>query len=95
MIGAARFFDVLRQLNGLVAGTAGMAWWRFLIYNGIGALLWVGVWGLGVYLAGRQLNDALAVIKHLEPWFVTLTVTAAGVLLAYLWLRRNSPGSSR
>jgi membrane protein DedA with SNARE-associated domain len=40
----ARFFSILRQLNGIVAGTLGMSWWRFLLFNGIGAALWVTVW---------------------------------------------------
>jgi len=39
----ARFFPVLRQLNGVVAGALGMSWWRFLLFNAIGAALWVGV----------------------------------------------------
>ncbi len=26
----ARFFNILRQLNGIVAGMLGMSWWRFL-----------------------------------------------------------------
>src|SRR5262245_26377061 len=40
----ARFFPVLRQLNGIVAGALGMSWWRFLLFNAIGAALWVGAW---------------------------------------------------
>ena len=35
----ARFFPVLRQLNGIAAGSADMDWQRFLIYNALGALL--------------------------------------------------------
>ena len=41
----ARFFALLRQLNGIVAGTVGMVWWRFLSYNAVGAALWVSAWG--------------------------------------------------
>jgi membrane protein YqaA with SNARE-associated domain len=37
----ARFFNVLRQLNGVVAGTLEMDWWRFLLFNAIGRALWV------------------------------------------------------
>jgi membrane protein DedA with SNARE-associated domain len=45
----ARFVNILRQLNGIVAGTLGMHWLRFLLYNAIGAALWVGFWVLGPY----------------------------------------------
>jgi membrane protein DedA with SNARE-associated domain len=56
----ARFFVVVRQLNGLVAGTVGMGWWRFLACNAIGAALWVGAWGFGVYYFGQTLGDVAA-----------------------------------
>jgi membrane protein DedA with SNARE-associated domain len=36
----ARFFSILRQLNGIVAGILGMSWWRFLLFNAIGGALW-------------------------------------------------------
>ncbi|WP_018185472.1 DedA family protein [Kaistia granuli] len=47
----ARFVNVLRQLNGLVAGAVAMPWPRFLVANTIGAAAWVLVWGVGPYLA--------------------------------------------
>jgi membrane protein DedA with SNARE-associated domain len=46
----ARFIVVLRQLNGLVAGTMEMPFRRFASANMVGACLWVGAWGGGTYL---------------------------------------------
>jgi membrane protein DedA with SNARE-associated domain len=43
IIVVARFIEGLRQANGIVAGTTGMRWWRFLIFNALGAALWVGI----------------------------------------------------
>ena len=41
-----QFFVILRQFNGIVAGTAGKyVRPRFFIYNAIGSALWVGFWG--------------------------------------------------
>lgn len=40
----ARFFVFLRQLNGVLAGSLGLPWWRFLAANMVGGALWVGVW---------------------------------------------------
>jgi membrane protein DedA with SNARE-associated domain len=48
----ARFFVILRQLNGLIAGSMKMPWPRFLLANMVGAALWVAVWGLGPYFFG-------------------------------------------
>lgn len=46
----ARFVVVLRQLNGLLAGTVHMPWLHFLPANAVGAGLWTLIWGLGPYL---------------------------------------------
>src|SRR4030095_7309468 len=40
----ARFFSILRQLNGILAGMLGMSWWRFVLFDAVGAALWVMVW---------------------------------------------------
>jgi membrane protein DedA with SNARE-associated domain len=50
----ARFVVVLRQFNGIVAGTLGMPWWRFTLLNALGAALWVGFWGGLAYALGRR-----------------------------------------
>ena len=50
MVLTARFIVVLRQLNGIVAGSAGMPWHRFVVANALGAMLWAGLWSFGPYL---------------------------------------------
>ena len=60
----ARFFEGARQLNGIISGSAGMRWLYFLIYNLIGAALWVGVWGFGAYMLGSRLFKYIPVIKN-------------------------------
>src|SRR5690349_5042044 len=37
IIVVARFVEGLRQANGIIAGTTGMQWRRFLLFNAIGA----------------------------------------------------------
>jgi membrane protein DedA with SNARE-associated domain len=49
MVLGARFVVVLRQLNGLVAGSAGMPWHHFVVANAVGSALWAGLWTLGPY----------------------------------------------
>lgn len=39
IIVVARFIEGLRQANGIIAGTSGMRWARFLLFNAIGAAL--------------------------------------------------------
>jgi len=75
----ARFFPVLRQLNGIVAGSAGMGWKRFAVYNALGALLWVSAWSAGVYYFGKQIEAWLLRVHTAELW---LTGALALILLA-------------
>ena len=56
IITIARFIEVLRQVNGIVAGTTGLRWRRFLAFNALGAALWVGTWVSLGYLAGNQVH---------------------------------------
>ena len=49
LVMAARFIVVLRQLNGLVAGSMAMPWFRFVAANAVGAILWTALWTLGPY----------------------------------------------
>lgn len=56
----ARFVVVLRQLNGLIAGSMNMPWHKFLAANATGAALWALVWSLGPYFFGDLFGvDAL------------------------------------
>ncbi len=50
----ARFIEGARQLNGIIAGSAGMNWMRFLLYNSVGAALWILFWGYGSYILGGR-----------------------------------------
>ncbi|MPZ37519.1 MAG: DedA family protein [Rhizobiales bacterium] len=49
IVATARFVAILRQLNGVVAGTLAMPWLHFVAANAIGAALWTAVWTLGPY----------------------------------------------
>jgi membrane protein DedA with SNARE-associated domain len=52
----ARFVEGLRQANGIVAGTTGMRWSRFLSFNALGAALWVAVWTSVGYFSGSRID---------------------------------------
>ncbi|MDG4801379.1 DedA family protein [Micromonospora sp. WMMD980] len=82
LVAAARFVDGLRQFNGVVAGTTGMPWRRFVTWNALGAAAWVGLWATVGYLAGDH-QRALVVDLHRFQWYliaaaVVLTLTGVG-----------------
>jgi membrane protein DedA with SNARE-associated domain len=50
----ARFFNILRQLNGVVAGSLEMDWRRFLVFNSLGGALCEAVFRHQVLDWGRR-----------------------------------------
>ena len=85
----ARFLDGPRQLNGLLAGMLEMPFWVFTLFNVIGALLWVGVWGLGTYFLWEHIVTVHSLLSHLNPWAVAVAALAVLAMLGYLFgLRR-------
>lgn len=70
----ARFIEGLRQANGIIAGASTMRWPTFLIFNIIGAALWVTVWSLVGYFGGSHIQTFL----HYQL-YVTIAVAVAVV----------------
>ncbi len=86
----ARFVDGLRQLNGIVAGLLQLPWGRFTTVNILGALLWVGFWGLGSYFLRREVSQVHLTLRQVEPWIAGLALFAFLLLIVYaLWHKRN------
>jgi membrane protein DedA with SNARE-associated domain len=83
IIVVARFIDGLRQLNGVIAGITAMPWRTFLIYNAIGAALWVGWWTTISYFLGVHLVEIIE-HAHRYKWLaIAIILLAVG---AYVWL---------
>ena len=85
IVSLARFFEVLRQLNGVVAGISGMHWLQFLVFNAVGATLWVGLWGVGAYFLGEHLETALHVFQNFEPYVIGTALLALAATAVYLF----------
>jgi membrane protein DedA with SNARE-associated domain len=83
----ARFFSILRQLNGIVAGMLGMSWWRFVLLDAVGAALWVTVWVFAPAYFSEHLAFMVGLAHHTK--FVASFLLAIGLMLALgLFIRR-------
>ena len=79
-----RFVSILRTYAAFLAGTNRMPWWRFLVFNAAGGMVWATVFGTGAYVLGTQIHN------------LTRTATIVGAILAviafvafFVFLRRN------
>ncbi|MER7915357.1 MULTISPECIES: DedA family protein [unclassified Streptomyces] len=89
IVTVARFVEGLRQANGIVAGTSGMHWRRFLAFNALGAALWVGLWTTLAYLAGSHIDAVYEEIKRYELYFLMALAVLVLALVARHVLRRR------
>lgn len=80
----ARFVEGLRQANGIIAGMSGIHWAKFLVFNAIGAALWVAVWTSVGYFSGSHIDTIYADATRYDKY---LLVALALVVAAYVALR--------
>jgi membrane protein DedA with SNARE-associated domain len=79
----ARFIDGLRQFNGVIAGITAMPWKAFLLYNAIGAALWVGFWTTVAYVFGTHLVEIIEHALRYKWWAISIIAVA---LASYITL---------
>jgi membrane protein DedA with SNARE-associated domain len=89
----ARFFNVLRQLNGVVAGTLRMDWWRFLLFNALGCALWVLTWGLTGFYLGEHVSNITKFARSFGLLGAIIVAVLATGAIIYA-LRRERTGNS-
>jgi membrane protein DedA with SNARE-associated domain len=80
----ARFVEGLRQANGIIAGISGMHWARFLLFNAIGAALWVAVWASIGYFSGSHINS----IYNTAVQYSAYLAIAVGIFIL-VWIGRR------
>ena len=86
----ARFIVGLREFNGIIAGVTGMHVRRFLIYNGLGAVVWVAVWVSAGYLAGDHINAIYRDATRYSGYVLAAVVILLAAYLSWrLWGRRR------
>lgn len=90
VVTVARFIEGLRQANGIIAGITDMYWPRFLLFNALGATLWVAVWLTVGYAAGSHINTVYRVLNRYLLLFVGILVLAVIARFVIRRYRRRS-----
>ena len=91
----ARFFEGLRQIYGILAGSLNISWRHFIVCNLAGATLWAAVW-IGLLLwFGRHMHHIWVVFRDHELLILLgigiASFAAAGILHM---IQRRKAGSS-
>jgi|SRR5436305_121791 membrane protein DedA with SNARE-associated domain len=85
----ARFVFGMRIVAGPMAGVLRMSWRKFLIFNFLGALVWVTVISSVGYLFGRHWNRLEEGLKRFDIVALVLVLLVA----AFLWWRNRNNGA--
>ena len=88
----ARFFSILRQLNGILAGMLGMSWWRFVLFDAVGAALWVLVWVFAPAYLSEHLTVIIALAHHTKVVVSVLVAAGLTLVLGYFIRRLRVAG---
>ncbi|HUK59647.1 MAG TPA: DedA family protein [Stellaceae bacterium] len=94
VIVGARFVVLLRQLSGIAAGVFEMNWRRFVVFNAIGAALWVAWWGLASYWLGRRVFTFTSQLAGLDYALFALAAAVLVAVVARLYWRRRRARTS-
>jgi membrane protein DedA with SNARE-associated domain len=79
-----RFVSVLRTYAAFLAGVNRMSWWRFLVSNAAGGVVWATIFGLGGYYLG---NGIERFSKPVGIGFAAAAVVA--IVAAFFFIRRS------
>src|SRR5262249_52344912 len=80
----ARFIAGLRVIAGPLAGVLGMSWRKFVIFNFLGAALWVTAIASVGYFFGRHWYTLFHIIKSLN-----IALLIAVIVILLLWWKRK------
>jgi membrane protein DedA with SNARE-associated domain len=89
----ARFPDGLRQASGIIAGIAEMPLRRFLVFNAVGAVLWVALWSTMGYLAGNHIGTIYTDAVRYSLYLLLALAVLAAAWLARVMIRRRRRGA--
>jgi membrane protein DedA with SNARE-associated domain len=85
----AKFVPGLNTVAQPLAGILGMRRSRFLLYDAVGALLWIGTYtGLG-YVFSEQIGRVVAHARSLGSWLIGLAFAGLVFYIAGKYIRRQ------
>ncbi|WP_042370717.1 DedA family protein [Streptacidiphilus neutrinimicus] len=85
----ARFIDVLRQTNGVLAGVNQLPRRRFTTANAAGAALWTATWTALGYTAGADIGPLYRQALRYQLWLLGAVAVVAVALVCRSLLRRR------
>jgi membrane-associated protein len=87
-----RFIAILRVTAAWIAGISRMPWWRFLLWNAAGGIVWAILVAVVAYVFGRAAADAISRYGVLGAVAIVVVAAIAFVALK-VWRNRVFEGA--
>ena len=85
----AKFVPGLSTVMTPLAGRFRLALWKFLLFDGLGALLWTGTYVSIGWLFRSQLERLADRLYQMGAWFGILAIALLAIYIAYRYFRRR------
>lgn len=86
-----RFVALLRTFAGPIAGTLKMPYYKFLIANVAGGIVWAGAITSAVYFAGEAADKYFGQFS----WIILIAAVVGGIIIGVIIKRRSSKGAAQ
>jgi membrane protein DedA with SNARE-associated domain len=83
----ARFFGGLRVTGAWMAGITRMEWWRFLVWNAAGGIVWAVLVGVIAFYGGHAAADVIEEYG-LYGGIAFAVLLVVGLVVLHVWRRR-------
>jgi membrane protein DedA with SNARE-associated domain/rhodanese-related sulfurtransferase len=84
----AKFVPGFASVATALAGALGLRYWKFVLFDLVGSLLWVGLAVAIGYLFRDAIDDALDTLQSLGKWGLVLIIAGFAAWIATKWWRR-------
>jgi membrane protein DedA with SNARE-associated domain len=89
----ARFFGGVRVTGAWMAGITRMEWWRFLVWNAAGGIVWATLVGLVAFYVGKAAADTIS-RYGIYGAIAAVVLLALGLGALHVWRRRALGGEA-
>jgi hypothetical protein len=85
----AKFVPGVSAVTTPLAGANGLPLWRFLIYDGLGIMLWIGSFEALGYIFSNQLSDVVAYASRFGGLLFGILVGGLAAYVAWKYIQRR------
>ena len=90
-----RFVPIIRTFAPIFAGVVKLDFKKFVLYNVLGALIWVGVLTLSGYFLGEMFPDIIHYVEYIIVGMIVVAFLPIAIALLKRWLKNRKQNKQK